>query len=56
MGDNTEIICDSNINNHGHRKQNPIQSNEIDFSSNMLLDCRKDLFLSDRSINNLRIF
>lgn len=30
-----------------HRKRYPIQSNLIDFTTNMRLDCRKDLFLSN---------
>ena len=53
MGDNTEIIFDGYLANntkyHCHRKRNPIQSNEINFSLNMLLDCWKDLFLSNSS-------
>ena len=53
MGDNIDIIfdgyLDSNTKEYCHRKRNPIQSNKIDFSSNMLLYYHKDLFLSNSS-------
>ena len=51
MGKGIHIIFDgylsSNTKDHCHRKRNPIRSNAIDLTSSMLLDCRKDLFLSN---------
>ena len=50
MIDNIDVIfdgyLDSNAKGHCHIKRNSIQSNEIRFSSNILLDCLKELFLS----------
>ena len=37
----------SNTKDYCHRKRNPIQSNAIELTSSMLLDYRKDLFLSN---------
>ena len=52
-GDNVDIIFDgysnSNTRGHCHRRRNPIQSTNIEFTANMKLDCRKDLFLSNTS-------
>ena len=51
MGKGIHIIFDgylsSNAKDHCHRKRSPIQSNAIELTSSMLLDCRKDLFLSN---------
>ena len=51
MGKGIHIIFDgylsSNTKDHCHRKRNPIQSNAIELTSSMLLDSRKDLFLSN---------
>lgn len=44
---------DSKTKDQCHRKWNPIQSNWIDFTSNMILDCRKDLFLSNSTNKHL---
>ena len=53
IGANIDIIfdgyLDSNTKDHCHRKRNPIQSNNIEFTSAIRLDCRKDLFLSNSS-------
>ena len=58
IGENIDIIFDgylnSNTKDHCHRNRNPIQSNTIEFTSAMILDCRKDLFLSNS--NNKQTF
>ena len=51
FGKGATIIFDgyltNNTKDHCHRKRYPIRSNKIDFTSNMKLDCKKDLFLSN---------
>ena len=53
IGEHMDIIFDGYFNSktkdHCQRKPNPIQSNIIEFSSTMILDYRKDLFLSNSS-------
>ena len=44
----------SNTKDCCHRKRNPIQSNAIELTSSMLLDYRRDLFLSNNG--NKRMF
>ena len=51
FGDKVDLIFDgymnSNTKDHCHRHRSPIQSLHIDFTSDMKLDCHKDLFLSN---------
>ena len=55
MGKGIQIIFDgylsSNTKDHCHRKRNCIQSSATELTSSKLLDCRKDLFLSNNGTN-----
>ena len=59
MGKGIHIIFDgylsSNTKDHCLRKRNPIQSNAIELTSPMLLDCKKDLFLSNNGNKHMFI-
>ena len=53
LGDHVVVVFDgyanSNTKDHCHRRKNPVQATEINFSTDMKLDCRKELFLSNNS-------
>ena len=53
IGEYIDIMFDgylnSNTKDHCHRRRYPIQSTNIEFTSDMKLDCKKDLFLSNCS-------